>query len=87
MVDGGQADDKIVAVVSEDPVYGDARELDEVPDILLERLVHYFSTYKLRPGSQESVAVNEPYGRAHAESVVVAALEDYREAFGRTDPP
>ncbi len=45
------------------------------------RLTHYFTTYKLRPDQSGSVVVNEPYGRAHAESVVTAALADYLEEY------
>ena len=81
MVDGGQADDKIIGILRDDPVFGHIREIDDVPDVLVGRLMHYFSTYKLRPDSAPPVAVREPYGREHAEAVVTAALDDYREHF------
>ena len=81
MVDGGQADDKIVAIVTDDPLFGDIEEIDDVPPVLVGRLLHYFSTYKLRPEVSGSVSVGEPYGRTHAERVVSAALEDYRAHF------
>ncbi|GMV06641.1 MAG: inorganic pyrophosphatase [Gemmatimonadota bacterium] len=79
MLDGGQADDKIVAVLRDDPVYGAIQEIDDVPAALVGRLRHYFATYKLPPAEGHTVTVAEPYGRAHAEAVVQAALEDYRE--------
>ncbi|HUG01604.1 MAG TPA: inorganic pyrophosphatase [Longimicrobiales bacterium] len=82
MVDGGQADDKIVGILHDDPVFGGVREIEDVPPALIGRLTHYFSTYKLRPESGGSVIVGEPYGRTHAEAVVAAALDDYRERFG-----
>ncbi|HMB71761.1 MAG TPA: inorganic pyrophosphatase [bacterium] len=81
MVDGGLADDKIIGILRDDPIFGHARELEDVPSVLVGRLIHYFSTYKLRPETAGSVRVGEPYGRAHAEAVVTAALEDYREKF------
>lgn len=81
MIDGGQADDKIIGILRGDPVFGHARELVDLPDALVGRLIHYFSTYKLRPELAGSVTVNEPYGRDHAEAVVAAALDDYREEF------
>jgi len=83
MVDGGLADDKIIAILEDDPVFGMIREIEDVPAILVGRLMHYFSTYKLRPESSGSVTVNEAYGRDHAEAVVTAALEDYRREFPR----
>jgi len=82
MIDGGDADDKIVAVLENDNIWGEARELDDLPPILIERLRHYFSTYKLVPGEPPRTAIESTYGRAHAEQVVAAALEDYRTAFG-----
>lgn len=81
MIDGGLADDKIIAILRDDPVFGTIREIDEVPEILIGRLSHYFTTYKLRPESAELVSVGRPYGRSHAEAVVAAALDDYAEAF------
>lgn len=82
MRDGGEADDKIVGVLQGDPVFGEARELGDLPAPLLARLRHYFATYKTLPGEPSRVRVDAPYGRAHAERVVRAAMEDYAEAFG-----
>lgn len=79
MVDGGQADDKIVAILMDDPVFGAIHEIEDVPEEFVGRLSHYFSTYKLRPASEPQVGVGPPYGRAHAEAVVSASLEDYRQ--------
>jgi inorganic pyrophosphatase len=49
VVDNGQADDKIIGVVDNDYVYGSARELADLPPALVERLRHYFETYKWVP--------------------------------------
>jgi len=83
MLDKGEADDKIVAVLENDFVWGSARELGDLPANIVERLVHYFSTYKLipdKPGNVVSIA--RSYDRAHAERVIQAAFADYAEAFG-----
>jgi inorganic pyrophosphatase len=86
MLDGGEADDKIVSILHGDPVYGGIREIDDIPDALIVRLVHYFSTYKVGPDEPHQVTVAAPYGRAHAETVVSAALADYHETFGDPEP-
>ena len=83
MVDGGEADDKIVAVLDRDPVWGDARDLADLPTALVDRLRHYLTTYKLMPGDRLT-AIDLAYGREHAERVLAAALADYDEAFGET---
>ena len=82
MLDDGEADDKIITVLENDDTWGGVRELSELPVSMVDRLWHYFSTYKVLPGEPSSVVVGEAYGRDHAERVVVVALEDYREEFG-----
>lgn len=82
MLDDGQADDKIVAVLRGDPLFGEMTDLHEVPDALLHRLIHYFSTYKLQRSGAHWVKLGDPYDREHAEAVVSAAMVDYREKFG-----
>lgn len=82
MLDADEADDKIVAVLDRDPVWGDVREIDGLPSSLVERLRHYFTTYKLAPGEAPTVTIGETYGRAHAERVIEAAMEDYTAEFG-----
>jgi inorganic pyrophosphatase len=82
MLDAGEADDKIVSVLKDDPAFGGVREIDEIPRPLIERLVHYFSTYKMGLDLVPRVSVGAPYGTEHAEAVITASLEDYRAAFG-----
>jgi inorganic pyrophosphatase len=84
MLDGGEADDKIVAVLDGDFVWGGVDELTGLPEVMVERLRHYFSTYKLLPGAQP-VPIT-PYDRARAMAVIDAAMQDYRELFGGTRP-
>jgi inorganic pyrophosphatase len=81
MLDAGEADDKIVAVLRDDPVYGDIAEIADVPGALVDRLIHYFSTYKRHRSEAHEVSVGEPYGRVHAEAVVTAAMTDYVREF------
>jgi len=82
MLDGGEADDKIVAVLESDNLYGPVNDLSELPSVMVERLRHYFATYKLIPGEPDRVTIGEPYGRERAEQVVTAAMLDYKEEFG-----
>ena len=83
MVDAGEADDKIIAVLDNDLVWGEARSLGDVPEVFTERLRHYFETYKSVPGEAAStVRIAEVYGPEHARAVVTAAIADYEEAYG-----
>jgi inorganic pyrophosphatase len=82
MLDDGEADDKIIGVLANDNVWGDVEDLADLPGAMVSRLHHYFSTYKALPGESPNVEIGAAYGRAHAESVVQAALDDYRAEFG-----
>ena len=84
MIDNGDADDKIIAVLDNDYVYGTARDVKDLPDVLVERLHHYFGTYKLVPERPSQVSIERIYGRSHALKVVRAAIRDYVDAFGVT---
>jgi inorganic pyrophosphatase len=82
MIDHGEADDKIVAVLQNDPLWGSSADINELPGILVERLRHYFATYKLIPGMPDAVSIESIYGCDHAQKVVEAATEDYLHHFG-----
>jgi inorganic pyrophosphatase len=85
MKDKGEADDKIVAVLANDPIWGQIVEMEDLPDALTERLRHYFLTYKATPGAPVDVVIADSYGRAHAEAVITAAIADYEAEFGDPD--
>ncbi|HET6676395.1 MAG TPA: inorganic pyrophosphatase [Nitrospiraceae bacterium] len=82
MSDGGEADDKIVAVMKEDAVYGAFTDIADCPLSLLDRLQHYFLTYKHAPGSpHHKVEITSVYGREEALNVIRASHADYRAKF------
>ena len=82
MVDQGEADDKIVAVLANDSVYGNINDISELPEVLVERLRHYFLTYKLVPGQDNNVSIDTVYGHEKAKEVIQASMDDYVDEFG-----
>ncbi|MFM8725295.1 MAG: inorganic diphosphatase, partial [Planctomycetaceae bacterium] len=83
MLDGGEADDKIIGVLAQDNIWSHVEDLDELPQALVQRLRHYFTTYKVMPGdTSQQVQIDHIYDRAHAEKVVRAAIADYEDEFG-----
>jgi len=81
MIDNGEADDKIIAVLEKDNVWGHVKDIQELPKILIERLEHYFSTYKLIPGQKIKAVIEGSYGKEHAEKVVEASMQDYKDVY------
>ena len=82
MLDGGEADDKIVAVLEKDATYGHYKDMKECPEPVVQRLVHYFLTYKMAPyENSASTEVTEVYGREEAHEVIRKSAQDYAERF------
>lgn len=82
MVDRNEADDKIIAVLKGDAVWAGLDDVSQLPSALIERLKHYFLTYKLTPGAQSSqVEIAEVYGREEAYETIRCSFEDYRKAY------
>ena len=77
MIDDGEADDKIIAVLEGDNIWGDIQDISDLPSIKAERLQHYFSTYKMIPGKNVDIKVDHIYGREEALKVIAASETDY----------
>ena len=78
MIDGHQADDKIVAILDADLAYGHITEISECPAALIDRLKHYFLSYKQLPGdAPRRVEIADIYGRAEAMDVITRSMRDY----------
>ena len=85
MLDGGEADDKIIAVLDNDEVYGKWEDIDDMPDPILNRLRHYFLTYKQLPGSEVEVEITHTYNRAQAQEVIRRSQQDYADTYGNLE--
>ena len=98
MVDSNQADDKIVAVLVNDVIYGHLNSIEELPPGLLDRLRQYFLTYKMAPPNVEKVGnlttlsnapppplcveIPQIYGHEEALEVIRLSQQDYKDKFG-----
>lgn len=84
MIDGGEADDKIIAVLEQDEIYSQWKDISELPPALINRLRHYFLTYKTIPGEAavKQTEITDIYGREEAHEVIRRSQKDYQEHFG-----
>jgi inorganic pyrophosphatase len=83
MLDHGEADDKIVAVLKGDAAYGGYKSIADVSIATLDRLRHYFLTYKQPPDATTATStITHVYGQAEAFDVILRSLADYDERFG-----
>ncbi len=86
MIDQGQADDKIIAVMHGDGLYSQWRDVNDCPPAFIDRLKHYFLTYKDLPGSDERLCeITDIYDREEALEVIRRARQDYMEKFAHLE--
>jgi inorganic pyrophosphatase len=82
MIDGDDADDKIVAVMEGDAIYGSWHEIHRSPQALVQRLKHYFLTYKQAPDARTArVEITDVYDREEAYEVIRRSRADYETHF------
>jgi inorganic pyrophosphatase len=79
MIDGNEADDKIIAVLQGDAVYGDYNDLDDCPQPVIDRLKHYFLTYKDMPGEdRHRCEITHTYKKSESLDLINRSIKDYR---------
>ncbi|MGM0666426.1 MAG: inorganic pyrophosphatase [Bacteroidota bacterium] len=81
MLDGIEADDKLIAVLHNDALYASFKDISDLPEVVVNRLKHYFLTYKDLPGNEADVRITHTYGAGEAREVINRAMDDYRRKF------
>ena len=84
MIDHGEADDKIIAVMKGDEFYMQWNDIADCPDSYINRLKHYFLTYKTLPGEANACQITDVYGREEAHEVIRLSMKDY-ELYRQTN--
>ena len=82
LIDKDQADDKLIAVMDKDAVYGSYVDIHDIPPYVLERLKHYFMTYKDIPGDpKRRCELTNVYGKDEAIDIIRRSIDDYNNKF------
>ncbi|MDQ3634501.1 MAG: inorganic pyrophosphatase [Acidobacteriota bacterium] len=79
LIDGGEADDKIIATLAGDKVYQQYQEILQLPKGILQRIEHYFLTYKNLPDEPQKCEIAYSYGREHSYEIIKTAIADYEQ--------
>lgn len=85
MIDGKESDDKIIAVLNNDAVYGSYKDISDCPELVVDRLKHYFLTYKDLPGKQRDVEITHTFNIDEAHDIIKYSMEDYFRRFDTLD--
>lgn len=81
MIDQGQADHKIVAVLIEDPIYSEFHAAADFPKHIFRMLKRFFEDYKQLEGKEVAVEEIQPAG--DAMPIIRAGLDRYWQARQR----
>jgi len=85
MLDGGEADDKIIAVLKGDQAYGNIEDISEMPQLVIDRVRHFFLTYKDLDGAGKNVEITHVYVKEEAFEVVKRSRDDYDRIYGNVN--
>ncbi len=77
MVDGGEADDKIIAVPVDDPRFSTVKDLADVNPHTIKEIEHFFATYKKIQNKE--VTVSGFKGKKEAEAAFERGQKLYKE--------
>jgi inorganic pyrophosphatase len=83
LIDGGEADDKIIAVLTGDKVYSEYQDISELPKGILDRFEHYFLTYKSLPDQPNKCEIAYSYGKEDAFRIIEQSIRDYQNLLAK----
>ena len=79
MIDGGEADDKVIGVPADDPRWEDVKDLGDVNKHTLKEIEHFFSTYKKL--QKKEVEISGFKGKEDAKQAFLRGIELYKSKF------
>ena len=77
MVDGGELDEKIIAVPTNDPNYKHYYDIKELPKHIFEEMMHFFEVYKML--EHKTTAVKEICHKYEAIEIIRKCIAAYKE--------
>ncbi|MEK9201462.1 MAG: inorganic diphosphatase [Patescibacteria group bacterium] len=80
MTDGGEGDDKVIAVPVEDPRWEEVQDLSDINKHTIKEIEHFYSTYKKLQNKE--VLVTGFKGKNDAMKAFEEGLRLYQEEFG-----
>lgn len=79
MVDGGEGDDKVIAVPVDDPRWDEVKDLADLNKHSLKEFQHFFETYKVIENKEVTISGFE--GKEQAMEAVKKSIALYQEKY------
>lgn len=77
MIDGGEGDDKLIAVLEDDYMYNHYNDISEMPENAIKEIKQFFSEYKAL--ENKKVEITGFVGAEEARAIMSQAMVDYTE--------
>lgn len=81
MIDGGEGDDKIIAVPKDDPRFDEVQDLADINKHTIKEIQHFLETYKSI--ENKSVVISGVEGKVAAQEAVIKGLKMYTDKFAK----
>ncbi len=79
MEDGGEKDEKIIALPYGDPTYNSYADISELPEHIMKEMSHFFSVYKALEGKKTFIESIKDH--KSAEEIIASCIAKYKQAF------
>lgn len=79
MFDSNQMDEKIIAVVENDPAMNCYKDIKDIPEHLAIEISHFFKVYKQLEGKKTYVI--ETLGKEQAKQIIAKCIQNYKDKF------
>lgn len=81
MIDSGENDYKILAVLEDDPVYNSFTDYKQLPEHIFKEISHFFTVYKDLEGKKTFVSGIDD--NLKAKEIIENCMKVYEDKFGR----
>lgn len=81
LIDSGEVDDKLISVLNVDPFYEKINDISQIDPVVIDRIKHYFLSYKTIPGEPLKTKIESIYNADEAFKVIQSGMEDYINHF------
>lgn len=79
MIDGGDQDDKVIAVATKDLFFSGIDNIDQLPEHITDEIRHFFSIYKALEG--KITEPREMLDKDEAKEMIITCMERYKSKF------
>lgn len=81
LIDSNEVDDKLISILNCDPFYANINDISQINPVIIDRIKHYFLSYKTIPGEAIKTKIETIYSSDEAYKVIQAGMADYNQHF------